>query len=100
MALNRPEARLKLRDAEQDFASGMARLRNGKSSIALGQSQLGGLSTKYSDLVAWINSEAANNPNDESAQDLKRQKDDLVAAFQAGKLTADAMVTDLTSYDP
>lgn len=93
-------ASAQLSDVESDITSAVNKLRRAKSSAQEAQTQLGGMPTKYSGLIQWIDDEASANPGEEAIQDLKRRKDALVASFQNRKATADGIVADLSNYDP
>lgn len=94
------ELEVKLREAGDALETHRSRAAQGKVAISSAASNISGLSSQYSSVVADINTEATNNPSDEAWQDLKRRKDKIISNFQSADTSVSAMVTALSGIDP
>ncbi len=71
-------------------------LENARASLVTAQTNLAGMPSEYSAIVADIDQAAIDNPTDEAYLLAKSEKDKLAADFQNLKTYADALIV---AYD-
>lgn len=91
------ELRAKLTEALNQLEGARSRAALAKTQITTANTAIGGLGAIYSPMAADINAAATAAPGDPAWQDLKAEKDRIVADFTAIKATVQSMVDALNS---
>lgn len=95
MASTYTERKKALDEIAERSTQNAKRLTQAKSTIDAALADLTAMQTAYSQIVTDINSDATANPSDQAYQNMKLEKDKLVADFLATKTKANAQKTAL-----